>query len=383
MPAFFDNLPSFSSFEQFTRETMYQPLPDDWVVVVTDIKNSTAAIDDGKYKEVNLIGAACITQTMQSQHTQNIPFVFGGDGASICVHKDDAIYVGKRLAKLQGLALANFDLELRVAIIPIAAIRQHDVDVRVAKLEITEGKYIALFRGGGLAVADTLAKDGDDKYAIDIKEENLNSLEGLSCRWSPVPSRKGVVVSLMVMARDVQAMSVYDTLLVRFRSILGRDIADTNPIQENLVKYKSVIEAIRDEVSYHQSWLSKSFLVRLMDILLAVLIFKYGMSPLGRIFDAVKYKDAISSHSDFRKFDDTLRLIMDCTQDEYAELKNLLEEGFADGHLYYGLHTSGDALMTCFVETTQQGGHLHFIDGGNGGLAIAAKQMKEQMLVKT
>lgn len=381
MPKFFDSLPSFSSFEQFTREAMYHPLPDDWVVVVADIKNSTSAIDAGKYKEVNLIGAACITQTMQSQHTQNIPFVFGGDGASICVHKDDAIYVGKRLAKLQALAQSNFDLELRVAIIPIREIRQHAVDVCVAKLEITEGKYIALFRGGGLAVADTLAKD-DEKYAIDIKEENLDSLEGLSCRWSPVPSRKGVVVSLLVMARDAQAMSVYETLLERFRSILGRDIADTNPVQENLVKYKSVVEAIRDEASYHQSWFSKSFLVRLLDILLAVLIFKHGINPLGRLFDAVSYKDSISHHSDFRKFDDMLRLIMDCSQDEFDELQSLLEQGFRDGHLYYGLHTSGDALMTCFVETTQQGGHLHFIDGGNGGLAIAARQMKEQMAVK-
>ena len=35
--------------------------------------------------------------------------------------------------------------------------------------------------------------------------------------------------------------------------------------------------------------------------------------------------------------------------------------------------------MTCFVDSTQQGEHLHFIDGGDGGLAVAAKQLKSQI----
>ena len=90
-------------------------------------------------------------------------------------------------------------------------------------------------------------------------------------------------------------------------------------------------------------------------------------------------KTLISAHSDFRKFDDTLRLILDCTEDEVGSLRKLLEQGYRDGFLYYGLHVSEEALMTCFVETTSQGGHLHFIDGGDGGLAMASTQMKMQM----
>lgn len=46
-------------------------------------------------------------------------------------------------------------------------IRAQDVDVHVAKLEITENKYIALFRGGDLAVADRLAKNDKGNYEID------------------------------------------------------------------------------------------------------------------------------------------------------------------------------------------------------------------------
>jgi hypothetical protein len=375
---FYLDLPSFQQFEEFTHEENYQSLPDDWFVIVADIKNSTQAINDGYYKEVNLIGAASITQTMQ---TQDIPFVFGGDGATMYVPRDAVEPVALQLSKLKKLSQENFGLELRVAVIPMQDIHAHGVDVQVAKLEITENKYIALFRGGGLAIADMLAKDDKDKkgsYEIDVTSENLDSLTGLSCRWSPVPAKKGKVVSLMVMARDAKAMDVYQSLVESFREILGREISETNPVQDNLNTYKGVSEAFRDEAKYHASWFSLSFLSRFLDILLSVSVYRYGISLAANFFNARGYKDTISSHSDFRKFDDTLRLIMDCTEDEVDRLSKLLEQGYLEGHLYYGLHASEEALMTCFVESTTQGGHLHFIDGGDGGLAMASIQMKKQ-----
>ena len=75
---FFHNLSPFSQFEEFTRSENYYALLDDWLIMVADIKNSTLAIENGLYKEVNLIGAACITQAMQATDIQYIPFVFGG-----------------------------------------------------------------------------------------------------------------------------------------------------------------------------------------------------------------------------------------------------------------------------------------------------------------
>ncbi len=163
---FYSKLKPFGQFEEFTRKEIYHALPDDWVVVVADIRNSTRAIDDVLYKEVNLIGAAYITQTMLSIESQNIPFVFGGDGASLCIHRDDVADVSMQLGKLQNLSLANFGLELRIAITPVQDIRHNHYDILIAKLEITAQKFIALFRGSGLAEADKLAKREYEKYAI-------------------------------------------------------------------------------------------------------------------------------------------------------------------------------------------------------------------------
>jgi len=43
------------------------------------------------------------------------------------------------------------------------------------------------------------------------------------------------------------------------------------------------------------------------------------------------------------------------------------------------LHESREALMTCFVQKTNQSDHIHFIDGGDGGYALAAVSLKKQM----
>lgn len=39
----------------------YRLVPDDWFIVICDLRDSTKAIDAGLYRNVNLIGAACIS----------------------------------------------------------------------------------------------------------------------------------------------------------------------------------------------------------------------------------------------------------------------------------------------------------------------------------
>jgi hypothetical protein len=46
--------------------------------------------------------------------------------------------------------------------------------------------------------------------------------------------------------------------------------------------------------------------------------------------------------------------------------------------IFYDLHISNEALMTCMVESATDNHHIHFIDGA-GGYALAALQLKEQV----
>lgn len=58
--------------------------------------------------------------------------------------------------------------------------------------------------------------------------------------------------------------------------------------------------------------------------------------------DIPGYIDSLPSHSDFRKFDGTLRMVIDCTPGMRAAVRTLLERERAAGTIYFGLHASSN-----------------------------------------
>lgn len=87
----------------------------------------------------------------------------------------------------------------------------------------------------------------------------------------------------------------------------------------------------------------------------------------------------MQTHSDFRKFDDTLRMVLDCSLEEIFSIKSYLQSRYEAGEIFYGTFETDSSLMTCFVEGLGQGQHIHFIDSENGGYASAAIQLKQQI----
>ena len=61
----------FHGFDSIMDPPRYRPLPDDWLIGLTDVVRSTQAIDDGRYKAVNIAGAsviAALTNALQGAH---------------------------------------------------------------------------------------------------------------------------------------------------------------------------------------------------------------------------------------------------------------------------------------------------------------------------
>ena len=82
---FYADLETISDFANITDISNFQDFPNDWVVVITDVAQSTAAIAAGRYKDVNLLGACSIVAILNIVGELEIPFVFGGDGASLLI----------------------------------------------------------------------------------------------------------------------------------------------------------------------------------------------------------------------------------------------------------------------------------------------------------
>ena len=106
----------------------------------------------------------------------------------------------------------------------------------------------------------------------------------------------------------------------------------------------------------------------------AYVVMRFGIK-VGN-FVPKTYVQQVVENSDFRKYDDGLRMIIDCTPELESALTALLERAAASGIVRFGLHGQDAAMMTCFTPSVMRSDHVHFIDGARGGYASAATALK-------
>ena len=102
------------------------------------------------------------------------------------------------------------------------------------------------------------------------------------------------------------------------------------------------------------------------------------ITPLHRVDDCKQsLLIELRSNTDYRRFDDTLRMLLDCSETQAGEIEVMLTIRAEKGELHYGVHRTDSALMTCLVFNLEKGEHIHFVDGNNGGFTCAAKNLKQ------
>jgi hypothetical protein len=97
--------------------------------------------------------------------------------------------------------------------------------------------------------------------------------------------------------------------------------------------------------------------------------------PVGR-FNPRRYLNQLVANSDYRKYDDGLRMTIDCGRELADTIEAQLVAAAAEGIVVYGLHRQRAALMTCLTPSVYRSDHIHFLDGAAGGYSAAAASMK-------
>lgn len=93
-------------------------------------------------------------------------------------------------------------------------------------------------------------------------------------------------------------------------------------------------------------------------------------------YDGEKYTDELRTNTDYRKYDDMLRMVLDVSEEQADAIEAYLQQSFDAGDVVYGTHRAKSALMTCVVFSLKQSEHVHFVDGADGGFASAAVELK-------
>src|SRR5471032_1700498 len=116
---FYSGIKVFRGFSSLMDPALYSPLPDDWIVGIADVVESTKAIAEARYKAVNMAGASVIAAVTNALEGREFPFVFGGDGASFAVAPGDLDVAREALAATATWVKDDLDLTMRVALVPV------------------------------------------------------------------------------------------------------------------------------------------------------------------------------------------------------------------------------------------------------------------------
>jgi hypothetical protein len=375
---FYGTIPVFRGFTRLMDPSLYAPLPDDWSIGVADIVGSTKAIAQARYKAVNMAGAAVIAAVTNALEGREFPFVFGGDGASFAVAPDDLERTRQTLAATAAWVKEDLDLEMRVALIPIAAIRAQGLDVRVARFGPSPNLSYAMFSGGGLGWADAAMKRGE--FAVAAAPPGTQpDLSGLSCRFEEIPAVRGLILAVLVMPVEDTDPVAYRKLIEDIVALVERSPDQGRPVPPGGPPLRWPPAGVEFEARAQRGGpLFKRRLGVFAWTLFYYFIMRFGIKVGG--FVPHIYVQQVVENSDFRKYDDGLRMVLDCTPDLERELSARLAAASSAGIARYGLHRQDAAMMTCFTPSAIRSDHVHFIDGARGGYASAATALKATLV---
>jgi hypothetical protein len=371
----FAALEPLSDFRRLCDPAAFTPLPEDWVLGLTDVVDSTAAVAAGRYKAVNMAGAAAIAAAMNALAGKSYPFSFGGDGALIAAPGDKAELLGEALAGTKRWAAEALSLELRAALVPVAAARKAGQEVAVARFMPSDAVGYAMFSGGGAQWAETEMKAGRHLLP-DAETTALPDLQGLSCRWEPSPSRKGVILSMIVKKQPRASWQDFLTTTAAILARIGELEREGHPLPVEGASFAWPPKGLALEAMAKGR---KGRLARKAGLALFTLfawfLFRTGLR-FGR-FDPEVYRRYTVLNSDYRKFEDSLRMTLDCSPQTKREIEALLADARRKGILSYGLHSQDAAIMTCIVPSALSNEHFHFLDGIDGGYTAAARRLED------
>ena len=371
---FYGGITVFRGFTRLMEPQLYSPLPDDWTVGVADIVESTKAIAARRYKAVNMAGAAVIASVTNALEGREFPFVFGGDGASFAVGPDDLERAREALAATATWVREDLDLVMRVALVPLRAIRAQGLDVRVARFGPSANLSYAMFSGGGLGWAEAAMKRG--AFAVQPAPPGTQpDLSGLSCRFEEIPAARGLILSVLVVPAAKADPLAFRKVIEDIIDLVERSPDAGRPVPPGGPPLKWPPQGIEYEARAARG--GPLFARRSM--VLALTLWAYVVMRLGikvGKFVPSNYLRQLVENSDFRKYDDGLRMVLDCTEELASALTDRLAKAAGNGIVRYGLHRQDAAMMTCFTPSVMRSDHVHFVDGARGGYASAATALK-------
>jgi len=376
---FYSELPvnKMSVSDLVADKSLFSEVPEDWHVLVADIKNSTQAIKNGKHNEVNLVATGSIIAVLNIVYSQNIsvPFFFGGDGAIILVPSKYLKSAMSALEKHRENTLKNFGFELKIGHISVAEIYKEKIELKIAKAEINDIFNIPVVLGDGLQYAESLIKNEDplkkENFRIDQSPLNLN---GMECKWDKIspPEETQEVVSLIVTGcGDQDPSKIFSEVLKAIDEIYGSQ-KRRKPISIKRLRLKAGFQKINSEMRAKLGRFDGFYLLK------NLVKTNFGKFYLRNSNAGKRYLQNLVELTDTLTIDGRINTVITGTSEQRISLISFLDLLEKSNKIRYGLFVSKESVMSCYVRDMGTNEHIHFVDGADGGYTRAANSLKKK-----
>ena len=364
-----------SIHELINDEEAFTDVPNSWNIIVTDVEKSTQAVQAGKQQLVNLAATGSIVACLNISREKGIeiPFFFGGDGATLIVPNEILNECLFALNLHQERCSISFDFFLRVGYRKVGEMVDKGASLKILKYKRNDLHLMPVILGNALQKAENEIKASPPVTAIEQFNFNLD-LNGMECKWDKIspPDNKNEIISLIIKAIKVEDQSsLYSQILEKIELIYGDDTI-RHPIVAKRLKMVNSLSRIKDEVK-----------MKFKNVTPGKLVSSWWRGVMGGWFtkNTQKGKNYIN---DLIQLTETLLLdgsINTVITGNVGQREQLLEylDGLENDHLInYGYYSSSSSVLSCFV-TAIDDYHIHFLDGENGGYTQASKVLKAKM----
>lgn len=361
----------------------YAALDGGWSLAVADVTGSTQLATQGRHRDVNFVAAGVVAVLSDAVRVGQDPAAcqFGGDGAIAAVPPGREDGARAALSALAHWSAEVMDVPLRVGLVPVQALLDRGLEVMAALHDVGNGNSFGLFLGAGVVAADAWVKE-DARWRLSPRQGPLPGLESVSCRWNPVPPRRGTVLCVIVDAVDPGAAGLLELARVQsaIEAIVPTAGAAPLGLGERLeARWPPDWRSLLMEARGGRNGAGLGTRIRRVGNALAgsgllALLLKLGLSLSN--FDPQRYRRHMAERTDFRKSAGGPRLVLDVTEGEADAIEALLARAAQAGSIRYGTARADATTVTCLVGDVTADRHVHFVDGAGLGFWRASVMLK-------
>ncbi len=359
----------------YQQPKMFHQVPKDWHVLITDVVGSSNAVASGNHQTINLIATGSIVAVLNIVHAAEIeiPFFFGGDGATFLVPGSVLEKAMIALQEYQANVMQEFQLFLRVGSYPVAKIYEAGKTLKLCKNKISPLYIIPVLVGEGLMYAENIIKSADNNLNAQSQDMDTLSLAGLQCRWDkiPPPTDHEEVVSLLVMAKEEDRQGEVFSNVMKQLDLAYGDVVTRRSISIPKLKLATDLNKIRRELQVRMNKnIFVNSIISWIRLTLGKVYFKTGIGN--------RYLKNLVNLTDDIVLDGKINTVISGTVKQRVELQKSLTEMEERGEIIFGFYVSDSTIMSCYVQDMNEK-HIHFVDGAGGGYTQASKFLKAKL----